>query len=188
MKHIFLNLKRFDISPEKGGVNRLAPMQNWGAAIVSGTQEALAAYDPSEVEFVMYMPEAHLLGAAAAKKAGSPVRLGSQGVYRADTAVGGNFGAFTTNRPANAVAQMGCAGTLIGSVISTHFSEIWYGLGLVAGSFIGFTVAFHRIQWMEKHLDIHIFCNGHLLKTKKGKCPSPKVFDRYEEKQGAYEK
>ena len=81
-----------------------------------------------------------------------------------------------------------CAGTLIGSVISTHFSEIWYGLGLVAGSFIGFTVAFHRIQWMEKHLDIHIFCNGHLLKTKKGKCPSPKVFDRYEEKQGAYEK
>ena len=114
MKHIFLNLKRFDISPEKGGVNRLAPMQNWGAAIVSGTQEALAAYDPSEVEFVMYMPEAHLLGAAAAKKAGSPVRLGSQGVYRADTAVGGNFGAFTTNRPANAVAQMGCAGTLVG--------------------------------------------------------------------------
>lgn len=75
MKHIFLNLKRFDISPEKGGVNRLAPMQNWGAAIVSGTQEALAAYDPSEVEFVMYMPEAHILGAAAAKKAGS--RCGS---------------------------------------------------------------------------------------------------------------
>lgn len=42
------------------------------------------------------------------------MRLGSQGVYRADTAVGGNFGAFTTNRPANAVAQMGCSGTLIG--------------------------------------------------------------------------
>lgn len=39
MKHIFLNLKRFDISPEKGGVNRLAPMQNWGAAIVSGTRK-----------------------------------------------------------------------------------------------------------------------------------------------------
>ena len=64
MKHIFLNLKRFDISPEKGGVNRLAPMKDWGAAIVSGTQDALKAYDPAEVEFVMYMPEAHLLGAA----------------------------------------------------------------------------------------------------------------------------
>ena len=66
MKHIFLNLKRFDISPEKGGVNRLAPMKDWGRTIVSGTQDALTAYDPAEVEFVMYMPEAHLLGAAAA--------------------------------------------------------------------------------------------------------------------------
>lgn len=64
MKHIFLNLKRFDISPEKGGVNRLAPMKDWGRTIVSGTQDALTAYDPAEVEFVMYMPEAHLLGAA----------------------------------------------------------------------------------------------------------------------------
>ena len=114
MKHIFLNLKRFDISPEKGGVNRLAPMKDWGRTIVSGTQDALEAYDPAEVEFVMYMPEAHLLGAAAAKTENSPVQLGCQGVYRADTAVGGNFGAFTTNRPANAAAQMGCASTLIG--------------------------------------------------------------------------
>ena len=114
MKHIFLNLKRFDISPEKGGVNRLAPMKDWGRTIVSGTQDALTAYDPAEVEFVMYMPEAHLLGAVAAKTENSPVQLGCQGVYRADTAVGGNFGAFTTNRPANAAAQMGCASTLIG--------------------------------------------------------------------------
>ena len=114
MKHIFLNLKRFDISPEKGGVNRLAPMEDWGRTIVSGTQDALTAYNPAEVEFVMYMPEAHLLGAAAAKTENSPVQLGCQGVYRADTAVGGNFGAFTTNRPANAAAQMGCASTLIG--------------------------------------------------------------------------
>ena len=114
MKHIFLHLKRFDISPEKGGVNRLAPMKDWGRTIVSGTQDALTAYNPAEVEFVMYMPEAHLLGAAAAKTENSPVQLGCQGVYRADTAVGGNFGAFTTNRPANAAAQMGCASTLIG--------------------------------------------------------------------------
>ena len=47
MKHIFLNLKRFDISPEKGGVNRLAPMKDWGRTIVSGTQDALTAYDPA---------------------------------------------------------------------------------------------------------------------------------------------
>lgn len=112
MKHIFLNLKRFDISPARGGVNRLAPMQDWGAAIVNGTQAQLAAYP--EAEFVMYMPEAHLLGAAAARKPGSALKLGSQGVYRADTAVGGNFGAFTSNRTGNAVREMGCESTLIG--------------------------------------------------------------------------
>ena len=89
MKHIFLNLKRFDISPEKGGVNRLAPMKDWGAAIVSGTQDALTAYDPAEVEFVMYMPEAHLLGAAAAKTENSPVQLGCQGFPGLHGLVGG---------------------------------------------------------------------------------------------------
>ena len=73
-----------------------------------------------------------------------------------------------------------CLITLVGSIISSHFTEIWYGVGLVAGSFAGWTVAYGRLRWMEKHLDVHIFCNGHLLKKKKGDCPSPKVFDRYE--------
>ena len=114
MKHIFLNLKRFDVPVDMGGVNRLAPVQEWGAAIVSGTQDGLAAYDPAEVEFAMYLPEAHLLSAAAAKKPGSAVKLGCQGVYRMDTAVGGNFGAFTTNRPASAAVAMGCESVLIG--------------------------------------------------------------------------
>ena len=69
MKHIYLNLKRFDISPAHGGVNRLAPTAQWGAAIVRRTQDALAAYAPEAVEFVMYLPEAHLLPAAAARAA-----------------------------------------------------------------------------------------------------------------------
>ena len=114
MKHIYLNLKRFDVPVELGGVNRLAPVKDWGAAVVNGTQEALRQYDPAEVEFVQYLPEAHLLSAAAARTVGSPVQLGSQGVYRMNTAVGGNFGAFTTNRPASIVKAMGCTSTLIG--------------------------------------------------------------------------
>ena len=43
MKHIFLNLKRFDVPVELGGVNRLAPMADWGAAIVRGTSDSLTA-------------------------------------------------------------------------------------------------------------------------------------------------
>ncbi|MCI9159251.1 MAG: triosephosphate isomerase [Lawsonibacter sp.] len=114
MKHIYLNLKRFDVPVELGGVNRLAPVKDWGAAVVRGTQEALKGYDPAQVEFVQYLPEAHLIGAASALDPNGPVQLGSQGVYRMDTAVGGNFGAFTTNRPASIVKAMGCTSTLIG--------------------------------------------------------------------------
>lgn len=114
LKHIFLNLKRFDISPARGGVNRLAPMPQWGGFIVSETQDALMHYDAGQAEFVFYLPEAHLPGAAAAKKEGSPVKLGCQGVYRADTAPGENFGAFTTNRTANAAVELGCESVLIG--------------------------------------------------------------------------
>lgn len=114
MKHIFLNLKRFDVPVEMGGVNRLAPMAQWGETIVAGTQDGLANYDPAEVEFAMYLPEAHVLSAVATKKADSALKIGTQSVYRMDTAVGGNFGAFTTNRSASAVSAMGCESVLIG--------------------------------------------------------------------------
>ena len=127
MKHIYLNLKRFDVPAELGGVNRLAPVAGWGRAIVEGTQEALKQYDPARVDFTMYLPEAHLPAAAAARCENSPVRLGCQGVYRDDTAPGGNFGAFTTNRPAAAAKALGCESVLIG-----HCEERADKLGILA--------------------------------------------------------
>ena len=114
MKHIYLNLKRFDISPARGGVNRLAPIERWGETIVSRTQEALMKYRTKQAEFVMYLPEAHLLGASAAKRPDSLIQLGCQGVHWEDTAAGGNFGAFTTSRTANAAVELGCESVIIG--------------------------------------------------------------------------
>ena len=114
MKHLYLNLKRFDVPVEFGGVNRIAPVADWGKYIVEHTQEGLKHYDPTEVEFVQYFPEAHILGAVGARCEGSPVQVGCQSVYRMNTAVGGNFGAFTTNRPASIAKAMGCASTIIG--------------------------------------------------------------------------
>lgn len=114
MKHIYLNLKRFDVPVELGGVNRLAPVEEWASHIVSATQDGLKKYDPARAEFVQFFPEAHLMSAVAALCENSPVQIGSQGVYRDNTAVGGNFGAFTTNRPASIVKALGCGAALIG--------------------------------------------------------------------------
>ncbi|MBR6771397.1 MAG: triose-phosphate isomerase [Lachnospiraceae bacterium] len=114
MKHIYLNLKRFDIPSALAGVNALAPMGDWAAHIVGSTQEELAKYDSTQVEFGMYFPETHILQAVGAKTEGSPIKVGCQGVYREDTAEGGNFGAFTTNRPAAAMAAAGVETVIIG--------------------------------------------------------------------------
>ena len=144
MKHIFLNLKRFDVPVELGGVNRLAPVAEWGRAVVAGTQQGLTGYDPAEAEFVDFFPEAHLIPAAAARTADSRVELGCQGVFRADTAVGGNFGAFTTNRPAHAAAALGCGWTLIG-----HCEERNDKAGILAEAGVTDTAAVNRLLNQE---------------------------------------
>ncbi|MCI5484630.1 MAG: triose-phosphate isomerase [Clostridiales bacterium] len=149
MKHIFLNLKRFDVPVALGGVNRIAPMQEWGGFIVKNTQQALKKYDPSEVEFVQYFPEAHLLSAVAARCEGSPVQVGCQSVYRMNTAVGGNFGAFTTNRPVSAMKAMDVNYTIIG-----HCEERNDKMGILAEAGVTDTKAVNRILNQEIKLAV----------------------------------
>ena len=114
MKHIYLNLKRFDVPAELGGVNRIADMKEWGKYIVENTQEELKKYSPEEVEFAMFFPEINLFSACQAKTENSPVQVGCQGVFRDDVAPGKNFGAFTTGRPAAAMKAAGCETVIIG--------------------------------------------------------------------------
>ena len=71
-----------------------------------------------------------------------------------------------------------CLVTCIGSIAATHLPEIWYGIGVVLGSLTGWTIAYIRLRWVEKHLDIHIFCQGMLLKRGIGLKPSGKVFEK----------
>ncbi len=160
MKHIFLNLKRFDVPVCYGGVNRIAPMQEWGDYIVKNTQEALKKYDPAEVEFVQYLPEAHLLSAVAARSENSPVQIGCQSVYRMNTAVGGNFGAFTTNRPVSAMLAMGVSATIIG-----HCEERNDKVGILAEAGVVDTKAVNRILNQEIKLAVEnemtvLYCIG----------------------------
>ena len=160
MKHIFLNLKRFDVPAAYGGVNRIAELKDWGGYIVRNTQEALKRYDPEEVEFVQYFPEAHLLNAVAARCEGSPVEVGCQSVYRMNTAVGGNFGAFTTNRPVSAMLAMGVNATIIG-----HCEERNDKMGILAEAGVADTKAVNRILNQEIKLAVEngmkvLYCIG----------------------------
>lgn len=160
MKHIYLNLKRFDIPADNGGVNRIAPLAEWGPYIVNNTQDALAAYKPEDVEFAMFFPEAHLIGAVSARKADSALKLGPQSVFEQDTAVGGNFGAFTSNRTANAMKAIGCDVTLIG-----HCEERRDKLAIMNEAGCGDTKAVSRIlnreirAAMAAGLDV-LYCIG----------------------------
>lgn len=160
MKHIFLNLKRFDVPTCYGGVNRIAPMKDWGSYIVKNTQEGLKKYDPSEVEFVQYFPEAHLLSAVDAREENSPLQVGCQSVYRMNTAVGGNFGAFTTNRPVSAMKAMGVNATIIG-----HCEERNDKMGILAEAGVTDTKAVNRLLNQEIRLAVEngmtvLYCIG----------------------------
>lgn len=73
--------------------------------------------------------------------------------------------------------------TFLGSIFSTLLPETWYGTGVIIGSFIGWCIAYHRLRWLEKNMDVHVFCNGNILKRGEGGRPSSKVFDRYREEQ-----
>lgn len=140
MQYIFLNLKRFDIPKNLGGVNSISKIREWSGYIVKNTQEKLKKYDESEFEFAMFFPEAHLIGANDAKTAGSPVKIGCQSVFRDDTSVGGNFGAFTTSRTANSVRAMGCEYTIIG-----HCEERKDKLGIMQEAGVNDTDAVNRL-------------------------------------------
>ncbi|MCQ2496990.1 MAG: exopolysaccharide Pel transporter PelG [Lachnospiraceae bacterium] len=76
-------------------------------------------------------------------------------------------------------ATVFCVSTLAGSVVSSNFITIWYGAGLIFGAFCGFTVAYFRLRYIEKNLDVHIFCNGSLMKHGEGKMPSNLVYDKF---------
>ena len=112
MQHIYVNFKRFDVPASMGGVNRLSDAKDYASTIVKAVCPDLKAF-AGKAEFVHFYPES-LLPSAIEGADPSILSIGCQGVYRADVAPGGNFGAFTTNRPAAAMAAIGCTHTIIG--------------------------------------------------------------------------
>ena len=68
--------------------------------------------------------------------------------------------------------------TLFGSIISTRLPEIWYGLGVLLGSVFGYSVAYFRLRWMNRHIDRQVFCRGTLIPRGDDRMPSPIVYSK----------
>lgn len=113
MKQIFVNLKRFDIPSEYGGVNRIGQSKNWATNIIESIQPALKNYQ-GQAEFTFFFPEAHIIPALNTLDENGPINIGAQSVFRDDVSEGGNFGAFTSNRTAKSVKALGGNSVLIG--------------------------------------------------------------------------
>ena len=73
--------------------------------------------------------------------------------------------------------------TFVGAMISKELPPVWYGLGLVLGTFAGWCTAYFRLRKIERILDVHIFCTGTLMKHRDGVMPSNQVYPREEKKE-----
>lgn len=118
MKEIYVNLKRFDIPERYGGICPEEDPVKWIRNIVKSTVE-LGLGKMKEVNVTYFLPEALLVPALeefrlVPEEERAHFQIGCQGVYREDVAEGGNFGAFTTNRPAASMKALGGNWVMIG--------------------------------------------------------------------------
>lgn len=66
--------------------------------------------------------------------------------------------------------------TLIGTLITRQLEPQFYGIGVLAGSMIGWGFSYFRIRYLERHFDYHIMCSMHILKAKHTKKPDSVVY------------
>lgn len=118
MKEIFVNLKRFEVSRKLGGICHLDDPVQWIKSVVEECI-GLGMGNLPGVKVTLLLPEALILIFLNqlrdySSKETATLGIGCQGVFREDIVPGGNFGAFTTNRPAAAMKNLGCQWSIIG--------------------------------------------------------------------------
>lgn len=118
MKEILVNLKRFDVPRDLGGICPFVNPQEW----IESTMKETIDYglgNINDLHITYFLPEALILSAMDVlkkfpEKETIGLNIGCQGVFREDIKKGGNFGAFTTNLPATAAKNLGCTWVIIG--------------------------------------------------------------------------
>lgn len=131
MTQIFVNLKRFDVPRELGGVCGMENASEWIKWVIGECVESnLGKMDNANLAIML--PESLIIPAkekleSFSKEETKSIQIGCQGVFREDIAKGVNFGAFTTNRPAAAAKNIGCEWSII-----AHSEERKDKLGIIA--------------------------------------------------------
>jgi triosephosphate isomerase len=118
MHEIFINLKRFDVPKDMGGICLESDPQKWTEDIIADTVKfGLGKLEDVNITYILV--EGLVLCANNKLKEFSAdetknINIGVQGVFRDDVTPGGNFGAFSANRPAAAMKNLGCTWTMNG--------------------------------------------------------------------------
>lgn len=117
MEIIFVNLKRFEVSTELGGVCPVPNPIEWIRSVIQKTMD-LGLSEIEGLELVYLLPEA-LIPTVLEKvdwknQISDRVEFGCQGIHWENIKKEGNFGAFTSLRPAAAMANLGCTWTILG--------------------------------------------------------------------------
>lgn len=124
MKKVYLNLKRFDIPVTYGGINNIASGEHWAKRIVFEIEKLRG------VDLTIFFPESSLLPAL---EMAHSVKIGCQGVHYDDVKKGGNFGAFTSFRPASSMKALGVSVAMIAHSEDRKGLEYLLSLGGGAG-------------------------------------------------------
>lgn len=118
MDYIFVNIKRFDVSKELGGICPDSNPKVWIEKVMLETMES--GYDEIEqIKVVYLLPEGLITTAIDVLNQhkgnnNQNVVIGCQGVFKDNIRPGGNFGAFTSFKPAAAEKSLGSTWAIIG--------------------------------------------------------------------------
>jgi len=158
MKTIYLNLKRFDVTKELGGVNAIGTKENYAKTIVEGLEKL------NGFNYVVYFQEANILPAL---EVNNKVRIGCQSVHFEDVEAGKNFGAFTTFRTAKSMSEIGVKDTLIGHCEERKYLNYLFSLGGGKGD-INSLLNEEVKRAVEVNMDV-LYCVGEKMEEQNNK-------------------
>ncbi|MER1956715.1 MAG: triose-phosphate isomerase [Solibacillus sp.] len=158
MNYFYMNLKRFDVPHEVGGVNYSNEMNSWVKNIVIALNELLEPQINEHIQVSLFLPELHILQATAHAK--EWLHIGSQSVYEKDVKIEGDFGALTSHRSAKAMRYAGCQTTIIGHIEERRGINQIYAIANIKNPVATNTILNHRIlAAQEAGLQI-VYCIG----------------------------